>query len=263
MLPGDWGALGVDFGCLGKRAGISSGYAVCSRLDPRRTLDIGILTLMAIVCCRTELYRRCAENASGGDYDAGDEDYYGAAEGSVKLRGISEWREIKIFGQQIPDFWHFDNFFLNFFFSTCECKPCGSKNPIVSLTNLWHLSIEQETFSITWKSVYWYNPISQKRLEKTTMTMKDVTNMAHKILQTHIWIAGLEESQNNHSPSFRLQQATLAGEARNLLDQWATQLMNCYPNSTNTTLPSRVLHTLMPDVPLLTGSVRPSLEATS
>lgn len=104
MLPGDWGALSVDFGCLGKRAGISSGYAVCSRLDPRRTLDIGILTLMAIVCCCTELHRRCAENASGGDYDAGDEDYYGAAEGSVKLRGISEWREIKIFGQQIPDF---------------------------------------------------------------------------------------------------------------------------------------------------------------
>lgn len=111
--------------------------------------------------------------------------------------------------------------------------------------------------------VYWYNPISQKRLEKTPMTMKDVTNMARKILQTHIWIAGLEEPQNNHSPSFKLQQATLAGEARNLLDQWATQLMNCYPNSTNTTLPSRVLHTLMPDVPLLTGSVRPSLEATS
>lgn len=49
MLPGNWGALSVDFSCLGKRAGISSGYAVCSRLAPRRALDFGILTLMAIV----------------------------------------------------------------------------------------------------------------------------------------------------------------------------------------------------------------------
>lgn len=51
MLLGNWGALSVEFGCLGKRAGISSGYAVCSRLAPRRALDFGILTLMAIVCC--------------------------------------------------------------------------------------------------------------------------------------------------------------------------------------------------------------------
>lgn len=115
MLPGDWGALSVDFGCLGKRAGISSGYAVCSRLAPRRTLDFGILTLMASVCCCTQLRRRCAENASGGDYDAGDEDYYGAAEGSVKTKRDQRVARNQKIWPINPRFFTFGQFFFFFF----------------------------------------------------------------------------------------------------------------------------------------------------
>lgn len=129
-------------------------------------------------------------------------------------------------------------------FSTCECKPCGSKKPnclpdqLVTFVH-WTGNIFHHLYGNQFIGTI---PFHKNDLEKTTMTMKDVTNMARKILQTQIWIAGLEEPQNNHYPSFKLQQATLAGESRNLLDQWATQLMNCYPNSTNNTLPS-FLHT--------------------